>query len=489
MSAFKPPSGRASRSEVRTLSSASESNAVGTSQPKRQNSFSGRSRRLSNGGRETPVTGERNVNRIIGNLNLSIKTTSAGRMGLLIGNAQSELEALQTEARDEVIKETKKLKNMESRGKTPINVINEQRSRVKKAEKKLNEVESAIEKAVESAIEKDVESKTPKRIRNNNTTVESIKRTRSTEGPPTITTKPPSTARKSTPKTKSVNFLTQLKNATGKVNRSKETVVESQAPTRTNSLSNIKMGPARSLFPNNEPPTSSEGSNIKPKTTTPTNQTIPTATNPPPIKKQHKEAKRAGAKRASNERREEWEREGPPRARRSLEPIFNQIAKQKNTPPGITKTNLERLFQPFKQPVTVTVAPTISVRGGSAQATGGYVKQMVVGPKTKDTKPKKPNFLRKPESIRRETIAATKRQEIMSRIRTPTEGQRKKHIIQLIDRVLTKMKVPKYIQKNMMAIYTKSLSERQIKTLFAGKSKEEIKTILKKQVETLKKKR
>ena len=73
MSAFKPPSGRASRSEVRTLSSASESNAVGTSQPKRQNSFSGRSRRLSNGGRETPVTGERNVNRIMGNLTFLLK--------------------------------------------------------------------------------------------------------------------------------------------------------------------------------------------------------------------------------------------------------------------------------------------------------------------------------------------------------------------------------------------------------------------------------
>jgi hypothetical protein len=222
---------------------------------------------------------------------------------------------------------------------------------------------------------------------------------------------------------------------------------------------------------------------------TPTKKSIPTPANPLNQKVIYQAAKKEGSKERVNERRERREREGPPRARKSLQPILNQIVAQKNTPPGITKTNLERLFQPFKQPVTVTVAPTISVRGGSAQATGGYVKQMVVGPKTKDTKPKKPNFLRKPESIRRETIAATKRQEIMSRIRTPTEGQRKKHIIQLIDRVLTKMKVPKYIQKNMMAIYTKSLSERQIKTLFAGKSKEEIKTILKKQVETLKKKR
>jgi len=550
MSAFKPPSGRASRSEVRTLSSASESNAVGTSQPKRRNSFSGRSRRLSNSGRETPVTGERNVNRIMGNLNLSIKTTSAGRMGLLIGNAQSELEALQNEAKGEVNKETKKLKNMESHGKTSLVSINKQKSRVKKAEKKLIGVESAIEQVMES--------KTPKRSRNNNTTVKPIKRTKSTEGPPTITTKPPSAARKPTPKTKSVNFLTQLKNATGKINRSKETVVETQAPTRTNSQSKQKtpkstpvVPPAppkknntsrnsmkgsktvmRSLAsefeeiaenPNGKPtPTSistgkpnqttstdASNQNKTPSTSTdasrrtPTRQGIPSPTAPPSQTQKHRESKKQGSENRAEERKKRWEQEGPPAIRKALEPLFNQIAKQKNTPPGITKTNVERLLQPFKQPVTVTVAPTISVKGGSAKATGGSLQQTQIQYKTPANKKKKPlKIIRSPETMRKEKSAAfrkeiisrlrspvvAKRREALYNLRTPTVGQRKTHVIQLIDRVLRRMKAPKDAEKKLIKFY-EGLSEKQIKSLFGGRSPEFVKNTLKKQIDYLKKKK
>src|SRR6056300_749050 len=596
MSAFKPPSGRASRSEVRTLSSASESNAVGTSQPKRRNSFSGRSRRLSNSGRETPVTGERNVNRIMGNLNLSIKTTSAGRMGLLIGNAQSELEALQNKAKGEVNKETKKLKNMESHGKTSLVSINKQKSRVKKAEKKLTGVESAIEKVMES--------KTPKRSRNNNTTVKPIKRTKSTEGPPTITTKPPSAARKPTPtkprssrssvvpkftsqqiqpnaerrlvasqqarnmltflrnmasrkpridpvnnnngrsnqskkptpKTKSVNFLTQLKNATGKVNRSKEIVVESQAPTRTNSQSKQKTPKPPPVVP----PTPSKKNNTSrnsmndstavrrslaskfeesakqnsPKTNSnqvQTNfQTPPTKSPPttaPSIKNKHREAKNQGSKNLAEERKKLWEQEGPPAIQKALEPLFNKMTKQKNTPPGITKTNIERLLQPFKQPVTVTVAPTISVKGGSAKATGGSLEQTQVQykakPKTPNAKKKKPLKLtqgpvtaRKQNSakFRKEIISrlrspvVAKRREALYNLRTPTTGQRKKHVIELIDRVLRRMKVRKDVENKLIKFY-ESLSERHIKQLFGGRTKEGVKAILKKQVDYFSKKR
>src|SRR6056300_1262283 len=611
MSALKPPSGRASRSEVRTLSSASESNAVGTSQPKRRNSFSGRSRRLSNSGRETPVTGERNVNRIMGNLNLSIKTTSAGRMGLLIGNAQSELEALQNKAKGEVNKETKKLKNMESHGKTSLVSINKQKSRVKKAEKKLTGVESAIEKVMES--------KTPKRSRNNNTTVKPIKRTKSTEGPPTITTKPPSAARKPTPtkprssrssvvpkftsqqiqpnaerrlvasqqarnmltflrnmasrkpridpvnnnngrsnqskkptpKTKSVNFLTQLKNATGKVNRSKEIVVESQAPTRTNSQSKQKTPKPPPVVPptpskknntsrnsmndstavrrslaskfeeaakQNSSKTNSNQVRANPQTEkvkTPTTnskevqtnfQTPPTKSPPttaPSIKNKHREAKNQGSKNLAEERKKLWEQEGPPAIQKALEPLFNKMTKQKNTPPGITKTNIERLLQPFKQPVTVTVAPTISVKGGSAKATGGSSEQRQVQYKTPANKKKKPlKLIRSPETMRKEKSAAfrkeiisklrspmeTKRREALYSLRTPTVGQRKKHVIQLIDRVLRRMKAPKDAEKKLIKFY-EGLSEKQIKSLFGGRSPEFVKNTLKKQIDYLKKKR
>src|SRR6056300_1264712 len=585
MSAFKPPSGRASRSEVRTLSSASESNAVGTSQPKRRNSFSGRSRRLSNSGRETPVTGERNVNRIMGNLNLSIKTTSAGRMGLLIGNAQSELEALQNKAKGEVNKEKKKLKNKESHGKTSLVSINKQKSRVKKAEQKLTGVESAIEKVMESKPPTAARKPTPTKPRSSRSSV--VPKFTSQQIQPNaerrlvasqqarnmltflrnMASRKPridpvnnnngrsNQSKKPTPKTKSVNFLTQLKNATGKVNRSKEIVVESQAPTRTNSQSKQKTPKPPPVVPptpskknntsrnsmndstavrrslaskfeeaakQNSSKTNSNQVRANPQTEkvkTPTTnskevqtnfQTPPTKSPPttaPSIKNKHREAKNQGSKNLAEERKKLWEQEGPPAIQKALEPLFNKMTKQKNTPPGITKTNIERLLQPFKQPVTVTVAPTISVKGGSAKATGGSSEQRQVQykakPKTPNDKKKKPlKLIKDPENVRKQNSAkfrkeiisrlrspvVAKRREALYNLRTPTSGQRKKHVIELIDRVLRRMKVRKDIEKKLIKFY-ESLSEMHIKQLFGGRTKEGVRAILKKQVDYFSKKR
>ena len=72
--------------------------------------------------------------------------------------------------------------------------------------------------------------------------------------------------------------------------------------------------------------------------------------------------------------------------------------------------------------------------------------------------------------------------------RTPTSGQRKKHVIELIDRVLRRMKVRKDIEKKLMSFY-EALSERYIKNMFGGRTKEEVKAILKKQVSYFSKKR
>jgi hypothetical protein len=72
--------------------------------------------------------------------------------------------------------------------------------------------------------------------------------------------------------------------------------------------------------------------------------------------------------------------------------------------------------------------------------------------------------------------------------RTPTTGQRKKHVIELIDRVLRRMKVRKDIEKKLMSFYG-ALSERYIKNMFGGRTKEEVKAILKKQVSYFSKKR
>ena len=72
--------------------------------------------------------------------------------------------------------------------------------------------------------------------------------------------------------------------------------------------------------------------------------------------------------------------------------------------------------------------------------------------------------------------------------RTPTTGQRKKHVIELIDRVLRRMKVRKDVEKKLMSFY-EALSEKYIKQMFGGRTKEEVKTILKKQVDYFSKKR
>jgi hypothetical protein len=186
-----------------------------------------------------------------------------------------------------------------------------------------------------------------------------------------------------------------------------------------------------------------------------------------------------------------------------LKAITERNGKAPTTPPGITKTNIERLLQPFKQPVTVTVAPSISVKGGSAKATGGSLKQTQIQYKTPANKKKKPlKLIRSPETMRKEksaafrkeiisklrSPAATKRREALYSLRTPTVGQRKKHVIQLIDRVLRRMKAPKDVEKKLIKLY-ESLSEKQIKSLFGGRSPEFVKNTLKKQIDYLKKKK
>ena len=77
---------------------------------------------------------------------------------------------------------------------------------------------------------------------------------------------------------------------------------------------------------------------------------------------------------------------------------------------------------------------------------------------------------------------AAKRREALYSLRTPTTGQRKKHVIELIDRVLRRMKVRADVEKKLIKFY-ESLSERHIKQLFGGRTKEGVKTILKKQVD------
>jgi len=252
--------------------------------------------------------------------------------------------------------------------------------------------------------------------------------------------------------------------------------------TQANSLSNINMVTTvrRKLFP-----TGSDS-----QTSTPTTPTTKTTTNKkqPSIKEQHREAKKQGAKTLSKERRERWKREGTPKARRSLEPIFNKMAKSPKTPPGITKSNLQQFLAPFKQPISIQFAPSIKATGGA----GGNATIIQTKNKKNDGKkktPKKFNILADPASAYRKSVVASKRKEIMPKLRTPTVGQRKKHVIELIDKELRLMKVPKDIERKMISLYSKVLSEKQIKQLFGGRSTGDVKKILKKQVDYFKKKK
>jgi hypothetical protein len=281
-------------------------------------------------------------------------------------------------------------------------------------------------------------------------------------------------------KTKIQNYENLVKKLRENASTQKPTKKTPVKPPKTNSLSNINMRRTvqTELFPT--------GSDIKTSTpTTPNNQTIKT-TKPPSIKEQYYKAKLEGVIEASKKRNERRKREGTPRARRSLEPIFNKMAKSPKTPPGITKSNLQQFLAPFKQPISIQFAPSI-------KATGGNATVIQIKNKKNDDKKKKPikkfNILADPASAYHKSVVASKRKEIMPKLRTPTVGQRKKHVIELIDKELRLMKVPKDIERKMISLYSKVLSEKQIKQLFGGRSTGDVKKILKKQVDYFKKKK
>ena len=173
----------------------------------------------------------------------------------------------------------------------------------------------------------------------------------------------------------------------------------------------------------------------------------------------------------------------------SVEKIISAIKNSKpksKTPPSF---NIKRFLEPFKQPVSIQFAPTIQATGGSSKS-NAMATQIQPDKSAKKKKPfKKFDVLADPAPAYRKSVAASKRKEIMSKLRTPTVGQRKKHVIQLIDKELRLMKVPKDIERKIIAMYSKALSEKQIKQLFGGRSAADVKKILKKQVDYFKKKK
>lgn len=200
-----------------------------------------------------------------------------------------------------------------------------------------------------------------------------------------------------------------------------------------------------------------------------------------------------------------------PKAKRELFPDSKKIEKQvklelKNY---ITKADFNKLVEKLDKPRTPAAQQL--TKSNIAELLKPLINKKEGGPKyslfgsfyPKNKKDGKPLFSRKPESVIRDIAKSTSkkfRKEIIAKtkvprtpttpvMRTPTTGgQRKKHVIELIDRVIKKMKVSKDTEKKIINFY-EALSEKYIKQTFGGKTREEVKTIIKKQVDFFDKKK
>jgi hypothetical protein len=200
-----------------------------------------------------------------------------------------------------------------------------------------------------------------------------------------------------------------------------------------------------------------------------------------------------------------------PKAKRELFPNSKKFEKQvklelKNY---ITKADFNKLVEKLDKPRTPAAQQL--TKSNIAELLKPLINKKESGPKyslfgsfyPKNKKDGKPLFSRKPESVIRNIAKTTSkkfRKEIIDKtkvpgtpvipvMRTPTTGgQRKKHVIELIDRVIKKMKVSSDTEKKIINFY-EALSEKYIKQTFGGKTREEVRAIIKKQVDFFNKKK
>jgi hypothetical protein len=204
----------------------------------------------------------------------------------------------------------------------------------------------------------------------------------------------------------------------------------------------------------------------------------------------------------------------PPRAKRELFPNSKKnekrvkLERQLELKNYITKADFNKLVEKLDKPRTPAAQQL--TKSNIAELLKPLINKKRDGPKyslfgsfyPKNKKDGKPLFSRKPESVVRDIAkSASKkfRKEIVTKVkapktpvlpvtRMPTSGQRKKHVIELIDRVIKKMKVSRDTEKKIIDFY-EALSEKYIKGMFGGKSKEEVRSIIKKQVDFFNKKK
>ena len=430
MRSSKPPIWRKSGDSVTQTQTSAFSATNKNERNRSSTSVIGITRRLSEGDlrRKTPPTGIRTVNVIVGKANRYMASAPAGRHGLVVASLQSDLESERAGMIESLEKEREKLSEMETKPKTALSNINKQKEKIKTLENKIREHNNASKLALGSL------------------------------RPPTITTKPHKNVPKPTVyRSLPTNLLSQVspKNTQSTDKKTQTSTKKTQTSTKK-----TKKQTKKTQKPPKTTTTSTQTSSPK-KTPSPKPTTIqPLVTNQS--------------------------------VNKIVKAITERDAKVPTTPPGVTKTNLQKFLVPFKQPVSIKFAPSIRATGGTGGA-GGNATIIQTKNKKNDDKKKKPikkfNILADPASAYRKSVVASKRKEIMSKLRTPTVGQRKKHVIQLIDKELRKMKVPKDIERKMISLYSKVLSEKQIKQLFGGRSTGDVKKILKKQVDYFKKKK
>jgi hypothetical protein len=158
-------------------------------------------------------------------------------------------------------------------------------------------------------------------------------------------------------------------------------------------------------------------------------------------------------------------------------------AKVPTTSPGITKTNLQQFLAPFKQPVSIKFAPSIQATGG-----GATIIQTKNSAKKKQQPPKKQETPKTPLTRRKQSAIESKRKKLLERY-SPLVIKHKKDALAIINKLLSELKATRSEKSKLIALYSKSLSEKHIKSIFKHRTKDGLRSILVKQLKIIRKKR
>jgi hypothetical protein len=161
-------------------------------------------------------------------------------------------------------------------------------------------------------------------------------------------------------------------------------------------------------------------------------------------------------------------------------------AKVPTTPPGITKTNLQQFLAPFKQPVSIQFAPSIQATGGAGG--NATIIQTKNSAKKKQQPPKKRETPKTPLTRRKQSAIESKRKKLLDRY-SPLVIKHKKDALAIINKLLNELKATRSEKSKLISLYSKSLSDKHIKSIFKHRTKDGLRSILVKQLKIVRKRR